>query len=63
MNPECIKGDWNYGVRLVDPDSKLAYAYVFGDALVNFELSGEDRPSSDFNVLVVLFETLCGCIS
>ena len=56
MGSECIKGDWHYGMRMVDPDTKLAYSYVFGDALVNFVLMGKEAgPKSDFNVPMAKF--------
>ena len=56
MGSECIQADWNYGMRMVDPDTKLAYAYVFGDALVNIVLMGyEAGPRSDFNVSMAKF--------
>ena len=31
----CITGDWNYGLKLVDTKTKAAFAFVFGDALVD----------------------------
>ena len=59
MGSECIAADWHYGLRVVDPGSKLAYAYVFGDALVNDELSWipevRDLPDSDFNLPLAKF--------
>ena len=53
LDPSCICGDWKYGVCLVDPKTKLAYAYIFGDALVNDELSGDapdNLKKTDFNI-------------
>lgn len=49
MDADCIRGDWNYGLRVVDSNTHLAYAYVFGDVLVNDELScNGEYPESDF---------------
>lgn len=51
LDKSCIQGDWNYGLRLVDKKDGKAYAYVYGDALVNEEL-GDHRcnthPKTDF---------------
>ena len=56
MGSECIMGDWHYGMRMVDLDTKLAYAYVFGDALVNVVLVGKEAgPKSDFNMPMAKF--------
>lgn len=41
LDASCIEGDWNYGFRMTDPDSGLAFAYGFGDYLVNRELCGD----------------------
>ena len=56
MGSECIMGDWHYGMRMVDPDTKRASAYVFGDALVNVVLVGKEAgPKSDFNMPMAKF--------
>ena len=35
MDEQCLEGEWCNGLRLVDKNSGLTFAYVFGDALVN----------------------------
>ena len=43
LETDCIRGgDWCYGLRITDKESGLAFAYVFGDALVNDMFSGVD---------------------
>eukprot|EP00927_Polykrikos_kofoidii_P073720 TRINITY_DN69739_c0_g1_i1.p1 TRINITY_DN69739_c0_g1~~TRINITY_DN69739_c0_g1_i1.p1 ORF type:complete len:296 (-),score=43.60 TRINITY_DN69739_c0_g1_i1:74-928(-) len=41
LSKDCLESDGYYGLRLVDPLTKLAYAYIFGDALARDELSGD----------------------
>ena len=40
LSTDCIEADWHYGLKITDPKCGLAFAYVFGDALVNDILSG-----------------------
>ena len=40
LSTDCIDADWHYGLKITDPKCGLAFAYIFGDALVNDILSG-----------------------
>ena len=42
LETNCLNGDWCYGLRITDKESGLAFAFVFGDALVNDSFSGID---------------------
>ena len=42
LETDCIEGDWNYGLRITDKKSGLAFAFVFGDSLVNDMFCGID---------------------
>ncbi|KXJ27336.1 hypothetical protein AC249_AIPGENE19070 [Exaiptasia diaphana] len=61
LTSDCIVGDWFYGLRLVDPDSGLAYAYEFGDSLIMMEddlyntKEFEELTKTDFNINMARF--------
>ena len=42
LETNCLNGDWCYGLRITDKESGLAFAFVFGDALVNDMFCGID---------------------
>ena len=41
LETNCLNGDWCYGLRITDKESGLAFAFVFGDALVNDSFAGD----------------------
>lgn len=65
LSNSCILGDWHYGVKLVNVNSNCAFAFVFGDALVEDALCGlepADLKDTTFDVAMDDFMLPGACV-